>query len=250
MITPEAINFMATHGRGLICLAMTGERLDQLVFAQMAPDNSALGGTAFRVSIDAKGHGVTTGISAHDRAQTMRAAISLGRAARYSPERTVLASGGTRATFRELHDRVARMAAALSRHGFGAGDRLAILLPNALEYLELVYACRWLGVMAVPLNIRLSAIEIDRVFADASPRGLIRHSSLPVPTVPLDVRSDSYPDALYNPEAILALVYTSGTTCRPKGGVLTHADILANVYNLDGLFHTRDVGYQDHVAAV
>jgi len=52
---------------------------------------------------------------------------SLGRAARYYPERTALASGGKHSTFRELHDRVASMAAALSRHGFGAGDRLAIL---------------------------------------------------------------------------------------------------------------------------
>jgi 3,4-dihydroxy 2-butanone 4-phosphate synthase/GTP cyclohydrolase II len=75
MITPEAINFMATHGRGLICLAMTGERLDELELAPMAQHNSALGGTAFTVSIDLKGHGVTTGISAHDRAQTIRAAI-------------------------------------------------------------------------------------------------------------------------------------------------------------------------------
>ncbi len=75
MITPEVINFMATHGRGLICLAMTGERLDELELAPMAPDNTALGGTAFTVSIDVKGHGVTTGISAHDRTQTIRAAI-------------------------------------------------------------------------------------------------------------------------------------------------------------------------------
>jgi 3,4-dihydroxy 2-butanone 4-phosphate synthase/GTP cyclohydrolase II len=75
MITPEAVNFMATHGRGLICLAMTGARLDELELDPMSPDNSALGGTAFTVSIDVKGHGVTTGISAHDRAQTIRAAI-------------------------------------------------------------------------------------------------------------------------------------------------------------------------------
>jgi len=75
MITPEAINFMATHARGLICLAMTGERLDELDLAPMAPDNTALGGTAFTVSIDARGPGVTTGISAHDRAHTIKAAI-------------------------------------------------------------------------------------------------------------------------------------------------------------------------------
>jgi 3,4-dihydroxy-2-butanone 4-phosphate synthase/GTP cyclohydrolase II len=74
-ITPEAINFMATHGRGLICLAMTGQRLEELRLDPVLPDNDALGGTAFTVSIDVKGRGVTTGISAHDRAQTIRAAI-------------------------------------------------------------------------------------------------------------------------------------------------------------------------------
>jgi 3,4-dihydroxy 2-butanone 4-phosphate synthase/GTP cyclohydrolase II len=75
LVTPEAINFMATHGRGLICLAMPGERLDELDLAAMVPDNTALHGTAFTVSIDLKGHGVTTGISAHDRARTIRAAV-------------------------------------------------------------------------------------------------------------------------------------------------------------------------------
>jgi len=74
-ITPEAINFMATHGRGLICLAMTGERLDELELPPMSPENSSLGGTAFTISIDVKGPGVTTGISAHDRAETIKAAI-------------------------------------------------------------------------------------------------------------------------------------------------------------------------------
>ena len=75
LVTPEAINFMATHGRGLICLAMTGERLDELDLAAMVPDNTALHDTAFTVSIDLKGYGVTTGISAHDRARTIRAAV-------------------------------------------------------------------------------------------------------------------------------------------------------------------------------
>jgi 3,4-dihydroxy 2-butanone 4-phosphate synthase/GTP cyclohydrolase II len=75
MITPEAINFMATQGRGLICLAMTGERLDQLELAPMVARNNALGGTAFTVSIDARCDGVTTGISAHDRVRTIRTAI-------------------------------------------------------------------------------------------------------------------------------------------------------------------------------
>jgi len=75
MVTPEAINFMARHGRGLICLAMTGERLGELQLEPMAPENTALGGTAFTVSIDLKGRDVTTGISAYDRAETIRAAV-------------------------------------------------------------------------------------------------------------------------------------------------------------------------------
>src|SRR5438093_3024833 len=127
---------------------------------------------------------------------------SLGRAARYFAGRPALASGGRRSTFRELRDRIASIAAALHRHGFAAGDRLALLLPNEREYIELVYACAWLDVIAVPLNTRLAAVELDHVLTDASPRGLIRHSSLPVPTVqppwrrvideePLDVPSNS-----------------------------------------------------------
>jgi len=75
MVTPEAINFMARHGRGLICLAMTGERLGELQLEPMASENTALGGTAFTVSIDSKGRDVTTGISAYDRAETIRAAV-------------------------------------------------------------------------------------------------------------------------------------------------------------------------------
>ncbi len=78
LVTPEAINFMATHGRGLVCLAMPGERLDELDLAAMVPDNTALHGTAFTVSIDVKGHGVSTGLSALDRAQTIRVAVDAG----------------------------------------------------------------------------------------------------------------------------------------------------------------------------
>jgi 3,4-dihydroxy 2-butanone 4-phosphate synthase/GTP cyclohydrolase II len=75
MVTPEVINFMATYARGLICLAMTGERLDQLALAPMVLHNTANLGTAFTVSIDARGRGVTTGISSYDRAQTILAAV-------------------------------------------------------------------------------------------------------------------------------------------------------------------------------
>ncbi|HQH50987.1 MAG TPA: bifunctional 3,4-dihydroxy-2-butanone-4-phosphate synthase/GTP cyclohydrolase II [Candidatus Hydrogenedentes bacterium] len=73
-VTPEAINFMITHGRGLVCLAMTGERLDELGIPPMTAQNRSRFGTAFHVSIEAA-EGVSTGISAYDRARTVQVAI-------------------------------------------------------------------------------------------------------------------------------------------------------------------------------
>jgi len=131
--------------------------------------------------------------------------IHLAGASRFYPDRTAIAPGGTRLTFRELHERVQGIATGLSKLGFRVGDRLALLLPNGPECIELVYACSLLGVIAVPLNTRLSLTEIDRVLTDASPHGIVRHSSLPVPTVrlprervldeqPLDVLNEELPD--------------------------------------------------------
>ncbi|MBI4459998.1 MAG: 3,4-dihydroxy-2-butanone-4-phosphate synthase [Acidobacteria bacterium] len=73
-VTPEAINFMAKHGRGLICLTLTEQRLDYLQIPLMVSDNTTAYGTAFCESIDAR-HGTTTGISAADRARTIQVAI-------------------------------------------------------------------------------------------------------------------------------------------------------------------------------
>ena len=75
MISAEMVNFMATHGRGLICLALTSEKIDQLNLPLMANANSSRHETAFTISIEAK-EGVTTGISAHDRAKTIKTAIN------------------------------------------------------------------------------------------------------------------------------------------------------------------------------
>jgi 3,4-dihydroxy 2-butanone 4-phosphate synthase/GTP cyclohydrolase II len=76
-VTPEAIAFMATHGRGLICLCLTPERCDELDLRPMTDHNEAPLGTAFTVSIEAR-EGVSTGISAHDRARTIQVAIDPG----------------------------------------------------------------------------------------------------------------------------------------------------------------------------
>jgi 3,4-dihydroxy 2-butanone 4-phosphate synthase / GTP cyclohydrolase II len=72
--TPEAVNFMATHGRGLVCMPMTGARLDELKIGMMVAENTAPMGTAFTVTVDAR-RGVTTGTSAYDRAVTIRTLV-------------------------------------------------------------------------------------------------------------------------------------------------------------------------------
>jgi long-chain acyl-CoA synthetase len=186
---------------------------------------------------------------------------SLGRAFRYYAQRSALVVDGTPLSFRALHERVRNIAAALAANGFIVGDRLAFLLPNSPEYIEMVYACSWLGVTAVPINARLSAAEIDQVLLDAKPRGLVRHSSLPKLAVqlpwqlvldeqPLDLRHDSCPDPVYTPEAILALIYTSGTTGRPKGVMVTHANVQANVDHLSYWMRYREGGVFLHAAPI
>jgi long-chain acyl-CoA synthetase len=188
-------------------------------------------------------------------------AHSLGRASRYYSKRTALVVDGAAVSFQALHERVRSIAAALAAQGFEAGDRLALLLPNSPEYVELVYACGLLGVTAVPINARLSVSEIDQVLLDAKPRGLVRHSSLPKPAVqlpwqlildekPLDVRNAPCPDPVYDPKAILALIYTSGTTGRPKGVVVTHANVLANVDHLSYWMGYREGGVYLHAAPI
>jgi 3,4-dihydroxy 2-butanone 4-phosphate synthase / GTP cyclohydrolase II len=75
-VTPQVINFMSKHGRGLICAPMVEERCDELGLELMVNNNTALHETAFTVSVDLLGHGCTTGISAHDRAKTVQALIN------------------------------------------------------------------------------------------------------------------------------------------------------------------------------
>lgn len=73
--TPEMINFMATHGRGLICAPLTEDRCKELHLDLMVADNTVLHNTQFTVSVDLKGHGCTTGISVHDRAKTIKSLV-------------------------------------------------------------------------------------------------------------------------------------------------------------------------------
>ena len=75
MVSPEMINFMATHGRGLICAPLTEERCEDLGLNMMVKNNTVLHNTQFTVSVDLIGNGCTTGISVHDRAKTIKALV-------------------------------------------------------------------------------------------------------------------------------------------------------------------------------
>lgn len=170
---------------------------------------------------------------------------SVGRALQYFPQHIALLREDKDVSFQELDIRVRKIAAALRRRGFLSGDRLALLMPNGPDYIELVYACSLLGIIAVPINTRYAGAEIDRLLKDAQPRGLIRHSKCSAPTVqveweqmidvvPLDEATDEpYAGEFYDPDAILVLLYTSGSTGAPKGAALTHTNIFSNIHDLN-----------------
>src|SRR5260370_37375616 len=84
---------------------------------------------------------------------------SMARAVRDHPEQPALSIGDGFLNFRQLHNRVKRMAGALSQRGLRRGDRLALLLPNGPEDISLVYACSWVGAIGVPIHTRLSGLE-------------------------------------------------------------------------------------------
>jgi acyl-CoA synthetase (AMP-forming)/AMP-acid ligase II len=185
----------------------------------------------------------------------------MGRAIRFYPDQPALSLGKSTVTFSQLQDRVKRIATTLTQAGFARRDRLALLLPNGPEYIELVYACSWLGIIVVPINTRLSAVEIDHVLADATPRGLVRHSALPAPAgrIPLELIIDQghlddgsgpCPEPCYEPEAVLALLYTSGTTGEPKRVTLTHSNIFSNVSNFNYWMQYREGGTYLHAAPI
>jgi 3,4-dihydroxy 2-butanone 4-phosphate synthase/GTP cyclohydrolase II len=116
MVTPEAINFISREGRGLICVPMTGERLDELDLHPMVGKNTSIHGTAFAVSVDAV-KGTTTGISAHDRATTIRALVDpetrpsdLGRPGHIFPLRASVGGVLRRAGHTEATVDLARLA--------------------------------------------------------------------------------------------------------------------------------------------
>jgi fatty-acyl-CoA synthase len=163
-----------------------------------------------------------------------------GRACRAYPHHRALVFGDEVRTHAELHDRAARLASALRTEGVRAGDRVALLLHNRIEFVESLLACHRLAAVAVPINFRLASDELEYLLADSGAAALICDSAPPgsgrVPMV-LEV-GPGYEAAVASApprepapvveESPALMCYTSGTTGRPKGAVLTHANLVAS----------------------
>jgi fatty-acyl-CoA synthase len=156
------------------------------------------------------------------------------------PARVALVFGDRRRTHVELHDRAARLGAALAAGGVRAGDRVALLLHNGLEFPEALLACHRIGACAVPINFRLTSDEVGYILEDSDAVALIagvRPEGLPPLPFELDAGpayeaaiagSQPAPQAPVDERDPALLCYTSGTTGRPKGAILSHGNLVAS----------------------
>jgi len=163
-----------------------------------------------------------------------------GRAARLRPDRPAVVFGHQVRTHAELHERAARLASVLAGGGVRAGDRVALLLHNRIEFVEALLACHRLAAVAVPINFRLAPDEIDYILGDSGAVALIFDCDVPRAQVPMLLEvGPAYDEAVASAEPWSALpevreddvglmCYTSGTTGRPKGARLTHRNLVAS----------------------
>jgi malonyl-CoA/methylmalonyl-CoA synthetase len=153
-------------------------------------------------------------------------------------------------TFQDLDARASRMAATLAARGLTRGDRLAVYLPNRLEYIDLFLATSRLGVIFVPINILYRGREASHILADASPKALVLSGESPAASIAplwqIDVLAAEaghrapVPPVALEAQAPAALVYTSGTTGTAKGALITHANLGANARALVAAWRITD----------
>ncbi|MCD2192772.1 long-chain fatty acid--CoA ligase [Actinomycetospora endophytica] len=176
----------------------------------------------------------------------------VARRAERSPDAVALVDGptGARTSYAELDERVGARAGRLASLGVGHGDRVALLGENSTGYLEWLFAAARLGAIAVPINMRLAAAEVAYVLTDSGAGVLVRSTAfapladagcalLTTPPQLVDVagtpdgavRREPEPTADRGAEPCV-IMYTSGTTGRPKGAVLTHDNMLWNAINM------------------
>ncbi|MEU0797945.1 long-chain fatty acid--CoA ligase [Amycolatopsis sp. NPDC005961] len=178
------------------------------------------------------------------------AAVLAATAAR-RPAHPALICGSETVTYEQMWERARTWAAVLRRHGIGPGDRVALLIPNTPDFPAAYYGVLALGATVVPLNTRSRAAEIEFVLRDSGARALICAADVLEHGAPAAtaaevalftvsgrgngaVRLDTAaaPIADYHrgsPDDVAAILYTSGTTGRPKGAMLTHRNIVTNI---------------------
>ena len=181
----------------------------------------------------------------------------ISKNARLYPNKNALICAGRSVTYRDLDRRVNRLANALDGMGLAAGDRVAALMLNSIEYIELLFACAKKGLVFVPLNFRLSVPELQFILGDCTPRALFfdpvfgkqaEALSASVPSlvnrtaVPLagggeyDALLERWPetealDERHGGDDLLLIMYTAGTTGRAKGVMLSHHNCFFQTIN-------------------
>jgi long-chain acyl-CoA synthetase len=152
----------------------------------------------------------------------------LARAARADPGRVAIYRG-TRPwiDYGGLALRAGRIAAGLRRRGFSPGDRVALFMANAPEYLEALYGIWWAGLVAVPVNAKLHARELEFITADSGAREVIDDPA----QVDALAAAEPMPPATTLPADLAWLFYTSGTTGRPKGAMLSVRNLAQMTYS-------------------
>jgi acyl-CoA synthetase (AMP-forming)/AMP-acid ligase II len=178
------------------------------------------------------------------------------RAVAARPHAEALLAGDLRLTYAALNERVARLAGALARRGVSAGDRVAMLLGNRVEFVTTLLAILRRGAIAVPMGTRLQTPEIAYIVQHSGAKAMVHDANLAarlpapgeVPALRLRVSaggaadgSESYErleqESVFpevhraHEEAVAVIVYTSGTTGRPKGATLTHINLVHSILN-------------------
>ena len=179
-----------------------------------------------------------------DRSRALTVPELVARSARRAPDAPALACEADRRTFGELEERSNRLAGALAARGVGPGDHVAMLQYNGVEFVEAFLAIHKLGACAVPVNFRLSREEVDYVLEDCGARLAIADQELaeraggvetlvvgPDYEAALAGAAPERPDHEVRGDDLAFLMYTSGTTGRPKGAMLSHQNLVVNTTN-------------------